>query len=592
MVEQSALGDAGGAGGGIHRRRPLALVDQDRLERVEHALSGVRGTTHGLDRIECRSTSRSVTSVTIPAGRFIYHDYYFTQDIAIADARAPRVGWRGWAALVVLMLPVLLVSVDNTVLSFALPQIALDLEPTATQQLWIIDAYPLVLASLLVTMGVLGDRFGRRRMLLIGATGFGVVSALAAFAPSAEWLIAARAAMGVFGAMLMPSTLSLLRSIFTNRDQRRLAIAVWAAGFSAGAALGPVVGGILLEHFAWGAVFLMAVPVLVPLLILVPILVPESRDPNPGRFDPLSVALSLLTMVPIVYAIKEFAVHGAESPLPAGPGRCGRRVRRAVRAPPEPPRDADARHGAVPPSDVLGLGAGEPAERDRARGLPVLRRAAPAADRRPFAAGGGTRPRTRTARDDRRRHRRRSDRQAGCAARRRADRPELLDPRLPAGRRQREHRRALPLLIAAFVALGVGIGAAETVSNELILASAPPAKAGAASAVSETAYELGAVLGTTIIGGLLAAFYRANLALPAGLPAEVADAARETLAGAVAGSDALDEVLGQALRDAAAHAFDAGVGVTALIGAGLIVVAAVIAALTLGGRQKRVPVDH
>ncbi len=195
-------------------------------------------------------------------------------------AVAPRVGWRGWAALVVLMLPVLLVSVDNTVLSFALPQIALDLEPTAAQQLWIIDAYPLVLASLLVTMGVLGDRFGRRRMLLIGAVGFGLVSALAAFAPSAEWLIAARAAMGVFGAMLMPSTLSLLRSIFVNRDQRRLAIAVWAAAFSAGAALGPIVGGILLEHFAWGSVFLLAVPVLVPLLILVPILVPESRDPR------------------------------------------------------------------------------------------------------------------------------------------------------------------------------------------------------------------------------------------------------------------------------------------------------------------------
>ena len=116
--------------------------------------------------------------------------------------------------------------------------------------------------------------------------------------------------MGVFGAMLMPSTLSLLRSIFTDRDQRRLAIAVWAAGFSAGAALGPIVGGILLEHFAWGSVFLLAVPVLVPLLILVPILVPESRDPNPGRFDPISVVLSLATMVPIVYAIKEFAVHG------------------------------------------------------------------------------------------------------------------------------------------------------------------------------------------------------------------------------------------------------------------------------------------
>ncbi len=162
-----------------------------------------------------------------------------TSTLTALGQEAPRVGWRGWAALVVLMLPVLLVSVDNTVLSFALPQIALDLEPSATQQLWIIDAYPLVLASLLVTMGTLGDRFGRRRMLMIGAAGFGAVSAMAAFAPSAEWLIAARAAMGVFGAMLMPSTLSLLRGIFRNRDQRRMAIAVWAAAFSAGAALGP-----------------------------------------------------------------------------------------------------------------------------------------------------------------------------------------------------------------------------------------------------------------------------------------------------------------------------------------------------------------
>jgi DHA2 family multidrug resistance protein-like MFS transporter len=145
---------------------------------------------------------------------------------------------------------------------------------------------------------------------------------------------------------------------------------------------------------------------------------------------------------------------------------------------------------------------------------------------------------------------------------------------------------ALTLLIVAFVSLGAGIGAAETVSNELILASAPPEKAGAASAVSETAYELGAVLGTTVIGGMLAAFYRSNLALPAGLPDTAADASRETLAGAVAASGTLDEPLGQALRDAAAHAFDAGVGVTALIGAGLIVVAAVIAALTLGARSK------
>lgn len=233
-----------------------------------------------------------------------------TSSLPTQEINAPRAGWRGWFALAVLMLPVLLVSVDNTVLSFALPEIALSLQPSSIEQLWIIDVYPLVLAGLLVTMGTLGDRFGRRRLLLIGATGFAVVSALSAFAPTAALLITGRALMGVFGAMLMPSTLSLLRSIFRDRDQRRLAIAVWASGFSAGAALGPIVGGILLEHFTWGSVFLMAVPVLVPLLVLAPFFVPESRDPAPGRFDPLSVVLSLATMVPVVYGIKKLAVDG------------------------------------------------------------------------------------------------------------------------------------------------------------------------------------------------------------------------------------------------------------------------------------------
>jgi len=514
-----------------------------------------------------------------------------TQELSLADAQSRRVGWRGWAALVVLMLPVLLVSVDNTVLSFALPQIALDLEPTATQQLWIIDAYPLVLASLLVTMGTLGDRFGRRRMLLLGAAGFGIVSALAAFAPSAEWLIAARAAMGVFGAMLMPSTLSLLRTIFTDRDQRRLAIAIWAAGFSAGSALGPVVGGILLEHFAWGSVFLMAVPVLVPLLILVPILVPESRDPNPGRFDPLSIVLSLATMVPIVYAIKEFAVHGAESPLPlilivAGVVSGVLFVRRQNRLETPMLDMALFRRWSFSGSVLVNLLS--------VIGLVgflyfVAQHLQLIVGLSPLEAGLALVPGLLAMIV------------AGISVVPIAKRvaPRIVVPvalsfsvlgyllvaiSTSSG--------ALALLVAAFVALGIGIGAAETVSNELILASAPPSKAGAASAVSETAYELGAVLGTTILGGLLAAFYRVSLTLPAGLPDDVVHASRETLAGAVAASHTLDETLGQALRDAAAHAFDAGVGVTSLIGAGLIVVAAVIAALTLGGRATRAHVDR
>ncbi len=145
-----------------------------------------------------------------------------TEEITLAEANGKRVGWRGWLALVVLMLPVLLVSVDNTVLSFALPDIALSLNPSSAQQLWIIDAYPLVLAGLLVTMGTLGDRFGRRRMLLIGATGFAAVSVLAAFAPSAAWLIAARAGMGVFGAMLIIGVVALSAEVLMAMLEKRL----------------------------------------------------------------------------------------------------------------------------------------------------------------------------------------------------------------------------------------------------------------------------------------------------------------------------------------------------------------------------------
>jgi DHA2 family multidrug resistance protein-like MFS transporter len=510
-----------------------------------------------------------------------------TQEISLADAQGRKVGWRGWAALVVLMLPVLLVSVDNTVLSFALPAIALDLEPTSAQQLWIIDAYPLVLAGLLVTMGTLGDRFGRRRMLLIGASGFAAVSVLAAFAPTAALLIAARAAMGVFGAMLMPSTLSLLRSIFTDRDQRRFAIAVWASMFSAGAALGPIVGGILLEHFAWGSVFLMSVPVLLPLLVLAPILVPESRDPNPGRIDPVSILLSLLTMIPIVYAIKELAVHGFASTAPqlfaVGVLFGVLFVRRQLRAR-TPMLDMRlfanptfsgallvnllsvvglvgflffvAQHlqlvaGMTPMQAGLALVPGLAAM--IAAGLavvPIARRVPPRIVV-PVALAFSV---------------------LGYVVVAFATGPD-----------------SLWLLIGAFVSLGIGIGAAETVSNELILASAPPAKAGAASAVSETAYELGAVLGTAVLGGILTALYRANLALPAGLPADLAAGAEETLAGAVHAADSVGGALGAAVQDAAAQAFDAGVGVTALIGAGLVVVAAVIAAVTLRGARGSAP---
>ncbi|MFG6401714.1 MFS transporter [Microbacterium sp. P04] len=496
----------------------------------------------------------------------------------------PRVSWRGWLALAVLMLPVILVSVDNTVLSFALPAISSDLAPTSIEQLWIVDSYALVLAALLVTMGTLGDRFGRRRMLLIGATGFGIVSVLAAFAPTAVLLIAARAGMGVFGAMLMPSTLSLLRTIFANRDQRRIAIAIWAAGFSAGSALGPIVGGFLLEHFAWGSVFLLSVPVLIPLLVLAPILVPESRDPHPGRFDVLSILLSLGTMIPIVYGIKELAVEGLVPTIPVlfavGVGFGWLFVRRQRRLP-TPMLDMTLfRRGTFSGAIVVNLLS--------VVGLVgflyfVAQHLQLIVGLSPMEAGFALVPGLLAMIA------------SGLLIVPVAKRypPRIIVPVAMAFSVLGYALVAvstsdLGLLIVAFAALGLGIGAAETVSNELILASAPAEKAGAASAVSETAYELGAVLGTAILGGILTAAYRAQLVIPAGVPEGAADASRETLAGAMAAADGLDPALASALRDAAAHAFDSGVALTAMIGAALIVVAAVVAATTLKG-SKAVP---
>lgn len=502
-----------------------------------------------------------------------------TASIPTTETDAPRVGARGWAALVVLMLPVLLVSVDNTVLSFALPEISIALAPTGAEQLWIIDVYPLVLAGLLVTMGTLGDRFGRRRMLLIGATGFAAVSALAAFAPTAGLLIAARALLGFFGAMLMPSTLSLLRSIFTNRDQRRLAIAVWASAFSAGSALGPIVGGFLLEHFDWGSVFLIAVPVLIPLLIAAPLLVPESRDPHPGRIDIVSIVLSMAAMIPVVYAIKSLAVDGPSLTAGAwallGIAMGYLFVRRQLAAE-VPMLDMQLfRRGSFSGAILVNL-------------LSVValvgflyfvsQHLQLVLGLSPMTAGAALVP--------------------GMAAMivaglsvvpisRRVP-PHVLVPAglafsvagyLLVAFTTADHGVA-PLIIA-FVVLGIGIGAAETISNELILSSAPAEKAGAASAVSETAYELGAVLGTAVLGGLITAFYRGALVIPSGIPAEAAHAATETLAGAYTAAKDLPAQLGDALWDAAAAAFGSGVLVTSLIGAGLVIVAGVIAAVTL-----------
>lgn len=490
-----------------------------------------------------------------------------------------RAGRREWFALAVLMLPVLLVSVDNTVLSFALPEISRHFATTGTTLLWIVDVYPLVLAGLLVAMGSFGDRFGRRRLLMIGAAGFAVFSVIAAFAPTAASLVAARVGLGVFGAMLMPSTLSLIRNIFTDRNQRRVAIAVWAAGFSAGAALGPLLGGLLLERFWWGSVFLLAVPVLVLMLVITPAVVPESRDGDPGPVDIASIVLSIATMLPVVYAIKNLAKGGpllitvtaTVIGIAAGIAFVARQLQR--RRPMLDVRLFTVRAftGAVlvnllaifslvgflffvsqhlqlvlgySPLDaglvllpglvmtiVAGLAVVPLARRVPAHVVvPVSLLFSAAAYAMIALLGDG-----------------------GSAQ----------------------------VLMVAFVILGIGVGASETVSNDLILSTVPAAKAGAASAVSETAYEVGSVLGTAVLGSILLASYQRHLVLPAGLTPGQSDAAGETLGGAVEVAGQLDGGAAALLRESAFHAFDGGVTLTAGIAALLMVGAAVLAAWSL-----------
>lgn len=503
-----------------------------------------------------------------------------SQMLGRADAATPRADRRTWTALAVLMLPVLLVSVDNTVLGLALPAIATDLHPTAAQQLWMMDVYPLVLAALLLVMGNVGDRFGRRRMLLIGATGFAVVSAAAALAPDAGWLIAARAGMGIFGAMLMPATLALIRTLFLDAGQRRLAIAVWTATFGAGAALGPLVGGLLLSAFGWGSVFLMAVPVLVPLLVLAPWLIAESKDPSPGRVDALSVVLSVLAMGPVVLAIKETAVYGlglqpvALLVVGVAAGVVFVRRQRMLAGDPvrQPMLDVELfripgfRYSVV--VNLLSMTAIVGFLFVVSQHLQLVLALSPLTAALVLLPGGlasvlGGFGAVRLVR-------RLPVRAAISSALLVSGLGYGLVAVIGAG---------VPALVvgAAFVLLGAGIGMAETLSNDLIISSAPPARAGAASAVSETAYEVGAVLGTAVLGGVVTMAYRTHLALPGGLDAGARSVAEGSLGGALDEAAALEPALAQQVVDAARSAFETGVGVTTGIGALLMLSAAALA---------------
>src|ERR687894_2258427 len=227
---------------------------------------------------------------------------------------APRAGRREWIGLAVIALPCMLYSMDLTVLNLAVPALSADLQPSSAQLLWILDIYGFLVAGSLITMGTLGDRIGRRRLLMIGAAAFGLASIFAAFANTAGMLIAARAVLGLAGATLAPSTLSLIRNMFLDPAQRTFAIGVWVTSYSVGGAVGPLLGGIVLQYFHWGSVFLIGVPVMLLLLAVGPLLLPEFRDPNAGRLDLLSAAESLMAVLLVIYGLKRIAEDGLEWP--------------------------------------------------------------------------------------------------------------------------------------------------------------------------------------------------------------------------------------------------------------------------------------
>jgi MFS transporter, DHA2 family, multidrug resistance protein len=500
----------------------------------------------------------------------------------VASSRnVSRATLREWVGLAVLALPCLLYAMDLTVLNLAVPTLSQDLRPSSSELLWIVDIYGFFVAGALITMGTLGDRIGRRRLLMIGAAAFGVASVIAAFSNSAPMLIAARAVLGFAGATLAPSTLSLVRSMFLDSRERTLAISIWITSYSVGGAIGPLIGGVLLQHFWWGSVFLIAVPVMVVLLVLGPILLPEFRDPNPGKLDVVSAGLSLAAILPVIYAVKQVAEHGLTlnegvflaGGLVAGVVFVYRQLTAA-----EPLIDLRlfrasafsvslaayllatfALFGAfVFVSQYLQLVFGlSPLE----AGIWSMPWALA------FVVGTLATPIIT-------RHFRAATVMAGGLV------VAALGFALFS---QVDAASGLGVLVIASVVVALGLAPVFTLATDQIIGSAPVERAGAAAAISETSSEFGGAMGIAILGSIGAAVYRAGMfsALPASVPPDRAEGARSTLAGAVALAEQLPSSLGAEVLDVARLAFAHSFDVMALLTAAVTLLTSALVAVVL-----------
>ncbi|WP_406098376.1 MFS transporter [Streptomyces sp. NBC_01013] len=491
-------------------------------------------------------------------------------------------GANRWVVLVVLCLSLLLVALDATVLHVAVPAVTEDLRPSAVGLLWIVDVYPLVCASLLILFGTLGDRVGRRRILLLGYALFGIASAVAALADSAGVLIAARALLGVGGAMIMPATLSILRQVFPDRRERAVAIGVWSAVAAVGAATGPVIGGFLVEHFWWGSVFLINIPLMALILPVGRLLLPESRGSNDGPWDVFGALMAAAGVLGVVLGVKRagtgegLLVPGTLVPLLAGAALLVAFVRRQKRRA-HPLIDigmfARPAFSTAVGCIVLAMLALVGLELIAVQYLQLV------LDLSPLETGLRLLPLTFAAMA------------AGATG---SYTLRRVGPRRMVGwgfvltaaavlmlTAMGQHDRP-GLLTVSFVVLGFGLQSTLFGAYESMLSEAPADRAGGAAAIGETSYQLGAGMGIALLGSVMNAAYAPGLAkLPAeGVPASAGAAASHSLGEAYQVADQLGGPLGAVLRATARDAFVGGLHLTLVVSAGLLLLGA-LAALRL-----------
>jgi DHA2 family multidrug resistance protein-like MFS transporter len=505
------------------------------------------------------------------------------QDVQNASDKATS---REWVGLAVLALPCVLYAMDLTVLNLAIPSLTTDLKPTAAQLLWIVDIYGFLAAGALLIMGALGDRIGRRRLLLIGSAAFAVMSLLAAFSESAEMLIVARGLLGIAGATMAPSTLSLISNMFRNEREKTFAVSVWVSSFSFGGAIGPVVGGVLIAQFWWGAVFLAPIPIMALLLILGPRLLPEHLGGRSGHIDVVSALLTLATVLPIIFAVKHIAEGGSVrlSGLAAAVGViCGSVfARRQLKL--EDPL-LDLRLFRLPALSValtintldflvgfgilvlvaqyLQLVLGLPPFEAGLWGIPpglgfvvgsLLTSALLKALRPAYVLGGGL--------------------VLGAVG------LALMAYSIEA--------HSLILITLGNTLFAVGSAPGTTIVADFVVTSAPKDQSGAVSALSETCSEFGGALGIALLGSLATFLYRQTLAaaLPAGTPAPATETALRGIGAARAAAEMFNG--GAALLEAAKHAYTSAAAIALLASAAITIVTAVMAVTMF---KSRVSVD-